>query len=108
MRRAGYLRCMCSCPRAENWEIGCAAAGNGTDKADNVLQIECEPCEAIQCRCAKADELRCSSRLNGATCVGVSLVYKLEIDVAKSAHLESDSKREWTMQHTATRARCYD
>jgi hypothetical protein len=25
------------------------------------------------------------------------LVYKLEIDIAKSAHLESDSEKEWTM-----------
>ena len=97
MHRPGYLICMYYCPRAENCEISCAAAGNETDKADNVLQMECQPHEAIQCRCAKADELRCSSRLDGATCVGVSLVYKLEIDIAKSAHLESDSEKEWTM-----------
>ena len=49
--------------------------------------------------------LTCSSRPDGATCVGVRLLNKLENRCATayvSARRESDSRKEWTVRGTAT------
>ena len=86
-------------------KFSCTGTETVTDKADCELQIECEASEAIQCRCAKADEPKHSSGQRGQR-GGSSLVYKLEIDARQwSARLESDKEKEWIMQRTATNAR---
>jgi hypothetical protein len=69
----------------EKSQISCAGTETATDKADRDLQIECEASEAIQCRCAKADESKCSSRPEGA--MWGSLIHKLEIGVCDNGLL---------------------
>ena len=68
-------------------------AAQAPKRSKAVMQIECEASEAIQCRCAKADEPKCSSGQRGQR-GGGSLVYKLKIGVRQwSAHLESDRRK---------------
>jgi hypothetical protein len=91
----------------KNCKISCAGTETATDKADRDLQIECEASEAIQCKCAKADESKCQLQARGGNVGGDQPDPQAGNRCVRqwSALLESDREKEWIMQRTARNAR---